>query len=165
MATDYSPRVLRQDRRRLESFGLYDGISLLAFDARRTPFKDGVVGTLTTNVGLPNVEAPGNLLQELRRAVGGEFLAISHFYPPEDEVNAAALREAGLSLLIFRDEAVESFSAAGWEVEVANECRGKAEPTPRNEVLGGAQIDAFPVRETALEWCVLVARRRKSVVD
>ncbi|GAB4544220.1 MAG: hypothetical protein Kow0063_37870 [Anaerolineae bacterium] len=158
VATDFSPRVLRQDRRRLESFGLYDKISLLAFDARRTPFRDGAVGTLTTNVGLANVEEPGNLLKELRRIAGGEFLAISHFYPDDDEVNAMALREAGLSSLVFRHAAVEGFMAAGWDVEVANECRARAEPTPRSEVLGGAQIDAFPVRETMLEWCVLVAR-------
>ena len=158
VATDFSPRVLRQGRRRLESFGLYGKISLLAFDARRTPFKDSVVSTLTTNVGLANVERPGNLLKELRRMAGGEFLAISHFYPPEDEVNAAALRKAELSSLSCRDAAVESFIAAGWEVEVANECRGRAEPTPRGKVLDGAQIDSFPVQETVLEWCVVVAR-------
>jgi uncharacterized protein YbaR (Trm112 family) len=157
--TDYSPRVLRQNRRRLESFGLYDRISLLAFDARRTPFRDDAVVTLTTNVGLPNVEAPGNLLKELRRVVSKRFLAISHFYPPGDEVNTAALREAGLSSLIFRDETVDAFSEAGWEVGVVNECWGRAEPTPRSEVLEGAPIDAFPVRETMLDWCVLVARR------
>jgi len=158
VATDYSPAVLRQARRNLEALGLYDQVSLLAFDARRTPFRDNAVGTLTTNVGLPNVKAPGDLLQEVRRVVGGEFLAISHFYPPGDEANTAALREAGLSSLIFRAETVAAFSAAEWEVEVGNECRGRATPTPRSEVLGGAQIDAFPVRETTLEWCVLALR-------
>jgi len=158
VATDHSPRVLREDRRSLEAFGLYDRVSLLAFDARRTPFKDGAVNTLTTNVGLPNVEAPGDLLKELRRVTDGEFLAISHFYPEEDEVNAAALREGGLSSLIFRDAAMEAFITAGWDVKVANECWGKAEPTPKGQVLEGAQIDAFPVQETTLEWCVLVAR-------
>ncbi len=158
VATDFSPRVLRQDQRRLESFGLYDQISLLAFDARRTPFRDGAVETLTTNVGLPNMEQPGNLLKELRRVVGGQFLTISHFYSEEDAANAMALREAGLSSLIFRNAAVGAFIAAGWEVEIVNECQGSAEPTPRSHVLGGAQIDAFPVQETMLEWCVLVAR-------
>jgi uncharacterized protein YbaR (Trm112 family) len=155
VATDYSPGVLQQAQRMLEAFGLYEQISLLAFDVRRTPFRDGAVGTLTTNVGLPNVRSPGNLLQELRRVVGGEFLAISHFYPPEDEANAAALREAGLSSLIFRDEVVDAFSAMGWEVEIVNECRGRAAPTPKSEILDDAPIDAFPVRETTLEWCVL----------
>ena len=158
VATDVSPRALRQSQQRLKSFGLYDEISLLAFDARRTPFKDGVVKTLTTNVGLPNVEHPDNLLIELRRIGGGRFLAVSHFYPEEDEANAAALREAGLSRLIFHDAAVDGFVAAGWDVELVNECRSKAEPTPRSTVLGGAQIDAFPVAETVLDWCVLVAR-------
>ncbi|MBS1251409.1 MAG: Ubiquinone/menaquinone biosynthesis C-methyltransferase UbiE [Anaerolineales bacterium] len=158
VATDLSPRVLRQDRRRLESFGLYDKISLLAFDARRTPFRNGAVGTLTTNVGLSNIEEPGNLLSELRRVVGGQFLAISHFYPEGDEVNAMALREAGLSSLIFRNAATDAFIATGWEVGIVNECSGRAEPTPKSEVLGGAQVDAFPVQETMLQWGVIMAR-------
>lgn len=67
VATDFSPGVLRRNRRWLESFGLYDHVSLLAFDARRTPFKDGAVENLTTNLGLPNIEEPGSLLKELRR--------------------------------------------------------------------------------------------------
>lgn len=158
VATDYSPRVLRQDRRRLESFGLYDRVSLLAFDARRTPFRDASVGTLTTNLGLPNVAEPGHLLTELRRVVHGQFLAISHFYSEEDEVHATALREAGLSPLLFRRAAIEGFVAAGWQVEVVSECVGLSSPTPVSKVLGGAQIDRFPVQETDIEWCVLLAQ-------
>ena len=157
VATDFSPRVLRRDRRWLEFLGLYDQVSLLAFDARRTPFKDGVVKTLTTNLGLPNIEEPGNLLQELRRIVAGTFLAVSHFYPQDDEANVAAIRKAGLSTLLFRPSALECFAKAGWQVEVANVCAAKARPTPTGVVLEGAGIDAFPVAETVLEWCVLVA--------
>jgi uncharacterized protein YbaR (Trm112 family) len=158
VATDVSPRVLRQDRHRLESFGLYDRISLLALDARRTPFRDGAVGVLTTNVGLANVREPGDLLQELRRVVGGQFLAISHFYAEEDEANARALQEAELAALAFRRATVAGLVAAGWQVEIANECRGRAAPTPTSQVLGGAGIDSLPVQETVVEWCVLVAR-------
>lgn len=158
VATDFSPRVLRLDRRWLEFLGLYDQVSLLAFDARRTPFKDGVIETLTTNLGLPNIREAGDLLQELRRIVAGTFLAVHHFYPEGDKTNAAALHEAGLSALLFRHSTLECFTEAGWQVDVANVCTGKARPTPTGVALGGAGIDAFPVAETMLEWCVLVAR-------
>jgi uncharacterized protein YbaR (Trm112 family) len=158
VATDFSPRVLRRDLRWLQSLGLHEWVSLLAFDARRTPFKDGVVEALTTNLGLPNIEQPGNLLRELRRIVGGTFLAISQFYPEDDEANVQALRQAGLSALVFRRSTLEHFPAAGWQVELANMCTGKAQPTPTGVVLEGAAIDAFPVAETTLEWCVLKAR-------
>jgi uncharacterized protein YbaR (Trm112 family) len=156
VATDFSPRVLRRDRMCLEAKGLYDKVSLLAFDARRTPFREKAIGVLTTNLGLPNIEEPGNLLRELRRVVGGRFLAITHFYPEEDEINASALRENGL-ITLFRAEAIESFFSAGWEIEVVNVCRGQARPTPTSEVLEGAGIDGFPLAETMLEWCVIAA--------
>jgi uncharacterized protein YbaR (Trm112 family) len=156
VATDFSPRVLRRDRMWLEAMGLYDKVSLLAFDARRTPFREKAIGVLTTNLGLPNIEEPGKLLRELRRVVGGRFLAITHFYPEEDEINVSALRENGL-ITLFRAEAVESFSSAGWDIEVANVCRGQARPTPTSEVLEGAGIDGFPLAETMLEWCVIDA--------
>jgi uncharacterized protein YbaR (Trm112 family) len=158
VATDFSPAVLRRNRARLESRGLYDRVSLLAFDARRTPFRDRSVGTMTTHLGLPNIQEPGALLGELRRVVSGEFLAVCLFYPEDDQVNAAALKGAGVSSLVFRDSAVAGFIEAGWQVEIASRCLARAEPTPTSEVLEGAGIDAFPVHETTLEMCVLVAR-------
>ena len=158
VATDFSPSVLRRDRRWLEFLGLYDRVSLLAFDARRTPFKDGAVETLTTNQGLPNIEEPGKLLRELRRIVSGTFMALHHFYPEDDGANAAVLRQVGLATLLFRASALERFIEAGWQVEAANICAGRALPTPTGVVLEGASIDGLPAAETVLEWCVLVAR-------
>lgn len=157
IASDFSPRVLRRDRRWLEHAGLYDRVSLLAFDARRTPFKDGAVAVMTSNLGLPNVEQPEMLLTELRRVVAGTLLAVSHFIPVGDAANLAAAREAGYATMAVRAEALAACAAAGWQAEVANQCVGRALPTPRGVVMADMGIDGFPVAETALEWGVLVA--------
>ena len=164
VATDFSPGVLRRNRRWLTSFGLYEQVSLLAFDARRTPFKDEAVETLTTNLGLPNIEEPGNLLKELRRITGGQFLAISHFFPEEDEDNAAIIREAGLEALLYKEPALANYAATGWEVEMKNGCVGEARPTPPSIVLEGARIDGLPVADTQLEWCVLLGTSKGSIL-
>lgn len=159
VATDFSPSVLRKDRKWLENFGLYNYVSLLAFDARRTPFKDGAIATLTTNVGLPNIHEPGNLLVELRRIVNGVFLAISLFYPEDDETNAKVIHEFNLGPLLYRRTALQHFVEAGWNVEVKNTCVGEARPTPPSVLLDGARTDGLPVANTNLEWCVLLATR------
>jgi uncharacterized protein YbaR (Trm112 family) len=156
--SDFSPTVLQRNRRRLQSLGVAHRVSLLAFDARRTPFKTGSVGRMTTNLGLPNIEDPGLLLRELRRVVRGSLLAITHFYPPDDGPNGAAIRDAGMSPLLFRDLALSHFAEAGWDVDIQNVCRGIAQPTERSRLLDGAGIDTLPVAETVLEWGVLVAR-------
>lgn len=158
VATDFSPRVLRRDRRWFEFLGLGRKVSLLAFDARRTPFKDGAVRDMTTNLGLPNVEDPGRLLPELRRVVSGTLLAVSHFLPESDAANAEVVRRHHIETHMYRQSSLAAFAAAGWQVEVANACRGPARPTPASEVFEGAGIDALPVAATTLEWCVLVAR-------
>ena len=157
VATDFSPRVLRRDRKWLKSFDLDERVSLLAFDARCTPFKDGAVATLTTNLGLPNIEEPGNLLRELRRIVNGTFLAISHFFPEEDEVNATAIHEAHLDALLYRRTALQHYADARWNVRVENARVGEASPTPPGVVLESVRIDGLPVADTDLEWCVLAA--------
>ena len=160
LATDFSPRVLRRDQRWFQFFGLYDRISLLAFDARRTPFKDGAVKTMTTNLGLANIQHPGPLLKELRRIVSGRFLAISAFYPEggaNAAANAAAIEELGQSDLLFRSRVYKHFVAAGWNLQPANLCQGRALPTPTSQILGGAGIDSLPVVETMLEWATLQA--------
>ena len=158
VATDFSPRVLRRNRRWLQFLGLYERVTLLAFDARRTPFKDGAVITLTTFVGLPNIDQPDLLLRELRRIITGTLFAISHFFPEDDEDNAAAISEMGHSALLFRRSALEQFAATGWQAELANICTGRAKPTPASLLIEGLGIDGLPVADTVLEWGVLVAR-------
>lgn len=156
--TDFSPQILRRNRRWLEFFGLYERVSLLAFDARRSPFKDEAIEVMTTNLGLINIKKPENLLIELRRIVSGKFFAISHFYSEDDEVNAETIKKFGMDKFMFKNSALESFRAAGWQVKMENMMIGKACPTPKGEVIEGAGIDAFPVTETKLEWGVLVAQ-------
>lgn len=157
VASDFSPRVLRRNRRWLKQLGLDNRVSLLAFDARRTPFRDKALPLLTSYVGLPNIESPGELLVELRRIVAGLFVAVSHFYPPDDEANGRALRQAGLDELLFKEQALARFAGSGWQVDVANSCHSLARPTPKGVVIEGAGIDGLPVADTVLEWCVLVA--------
>ena len=132
-------------------------MSLLAFDARHTPFKTGAVQSLTSNLGSPNIRAADDLLRELHRIIAGTFLVISHFYPEDDEANARKMHELGLERFLYRSTALESFAQTGWRVDVANACLGKAHPTPTGVVLEEAGIDALPYAETTLEWCVLVA--------
>ncbi|MFZ5826978.1 MAG: class I SAM-dependent methyltransferase, partial [Bacillota bacterium] len=155
--TDFSPRVLRENRRRMTALGLYDRVSLLAFDARRTPFRDGSVGLLTTYHGLGNIEQPGGLLRELRRAASGRFLAVSFFCPEDDPVNGDLLRQAGMEQMLFRHLALQNFAAAGWEVAIRSAIAARATPTPRSAIFPDATVDGFPVAETVLEFCLLDA--------
>jgi len=156
VATDFSPTILRRDRVRLTHFGLYDRVSLLAFDARQTPFKDGVVETMTSNVGLSNIREPGDVLKELRRIVEGQFLSICHFFDEEDEANAAMIRELQLESL-YRSATIKAFTDAGWKVEVENDVSARAKPTPHSTLLD-AGIDGLPVTETIMEFCTLLAK-------
>lgn len=156
VATDFSPRVLRRDRARLRFLGLEDRVSLLAFDARRSPFRDGAVSRMTSNLGLANIERPGTLALELRRILAGTFLSIMSFYPEDDGPNADAIRGRGGTPLLFRRPALRYLSDAGLRVEVLDARTGVARPTPRS-MITGAPIDLLPVAETVLEWCVLAA--------
>ncbi|HIQ00357.1 TPA: methyltransferase domain-containing protein [Candidatus Bipolaricaulota bacterium] len=156
--TDFSPRVLRRNRRYFEFLGLPGRVSLIACDARRMPFRAGAVVTMTTNLGLANIQEPGELVGELRRVIAGEFLAICHFFPEDDAQNAEVIRKFGLEAFLFGDSTRERFSRAGFRVELVNVCRSQALPTPHGELIQGAGIDALPVAETELTWCTLVAR-------
>jgi len=137
---------------------LADQVELLAFDARRTPFKDGAVKTMTTNLGLANIEEPGRLIDELRRVISGKLLAIMSFFPDDDAANRAAAEKLGISSFMSKDSTLRLFDEAGFDVQLKNTRSGKALPTPTSNLLEGAGIDALPVAETELTWCTLVAR-------
>jgi uncharacterized protein YbaR (Trm112 family) len=155
VVTDFSPTVLRRDRRVLSALDLDRQVSLLAFDARQTPFRTAALGMLTSNLGLPNIERPGHVLAELRRIVRGEFLAISHFYPESDDAHRPALQE---NPLLARSETLKRFREAGWRATVSNTCSGRADPTPRGQVLDGFGVDGLPLAPVDLEWGVVLAR-------
>ncbi len=157
VVTDFSPSVLRKNRLWFKRNGCYDSISLLSFDARKTPFKDGSIGTMTTCMGLPNIEEPGTLLEELRRIVSDRFMAISNFYPEDDELNGKIIREAGLEKLLYRSSALKEFSKAHWDVEIENVCTGEARPSSTGIIIEGARVDVLPASRTDLEWCVISA--------
>jgi uncharacterized protein YbaR (Trm112 family)/SAM-dependent methyltransferase len=157
IATDFSPRVLQRNRQQLRQMGLYEQVSLLAFDARRTPFRGGAVTTMTTNLGLPNIEEPGHLIRELRRVVSGQFLAVSFFLPETDEANGEIIRQAKLDTVLYRPKLEAVFAAANWPLTVENVCTGLAQPTPPSVILAGIRPDGLPVTETMLEWGVLRA--------
>jgi methyltransferase family protein len=149
VATDVSPHVLARAQER--------GVAseVLAFDARRTPFRDGAVETMTTFLGLANVEQPGELLRELRR-VARRLLAIHQLYP-EGDANAKAIKAFGMERLAYREPFLEELAGAGWDAEIVFECRAQALPTPAGVVLEGARIDGLPVAPTEIDWIVLEA--------
>ncbi len=55
------------------------------------------------------------------------------------------------------DPVLKDFRNAGWRVAVRNLRSGRALPTPKSRILADQGIDAFPVAETTLDWCVLEA--------
>ncbi|MFD3157726.1 methyltransferase domain-containing protein [Haloimpatiens sp. FM7330] len=158
VATDFSPRILLRNRIWLKYLGVYDKISLLAFDARMTPFKDNSIKVLTSNVGLMNIEEPKNLLKELRRVVGGKFMAINAFYPESDKINGDKIHKLGFDTFLFYSVMMDKFKEAGWEVQVVNQCSSKSSPTPTGKILEGASIDGLPVADTLLKWGVIEAK-------
>ncbi len=157
VSTDLSPLALRRSRARLTGLGLGERLSFLAMDARALPFRDGSVETMTSLLGLANVQKPAGLLGELRRAVSGRLMAVHHFYPRVEDGNMELLRENGLDALMLEGVFMDLMREAGWEVMLANRCSGRAEPTPSSSIIEGARFDGLPVEPTVLKWTTVVA--------
>lgn len=157
VATDLSLRVLSRDQLAFDSLGYGSRLNFLGFDARHPPFQDRSLGTLVTNVGLANIENPGDLLKELRRVVSGQFLAITLFYPEAPGPNSELIRELGLEPLMYRESALRLFEEAGFHVQVRNSMKAEAQPTPKGEIMSEVQPDRLPVLACEVEFCTLVA--------
>lgn len=160
VATDFSPSVLRRDREYFKYLELDHLVSFLAFDARKTPFTKEAIAIMTTNQGLPNIEDPGNLVGEIKRIVGGTLLAISHFYPSDDDLNRAVIEKAGIETFVYKESALHTFSSDGWQIIIENSCLAKAVPTPVSEIFEDARADGLPVAPTVLEFCTIRVENR-----
>lgn len=147
VATDISPRVLRRARR--------CGIEAVACDVRRLPFADGSIDCFTTFLGLNNVERPGGLLDELRRAAR-RLMAVHLVYEP-GSANDRELEALGLAELAYRERLEQALAAAGWKAEIVSSRSTTLRPTPVGVLLEGAVIDALPVEPVEATWVTVDA--------
>lgn len=158
VATDFSPTILMRNRDYYKSKGLYDKLSLIAFDARRTPFKDNSIDMMTSNVGIPNIENPGALIKELNRICNNKFMSIMIFLNEDDSVNLNFMREYGIGDYSTKNSALNLFNSEPWHCEVSKSIMAKAEPTPIGEILNG-RIDGVPLNDTVIEFAVITCRK------
>lgn len=159
VATDFSPTILARNKEYYKNKGLYNRLSLIAFDARRTPFKDNSIETLTSNFGLQNIEQSGEVIKEMKRITKGIFMSTMFFIDKEDNVHIDLFNKYGNAAFITRENAVETFKRAGWNIDIANSFLANIKPTPEGEILKGARIDGFPIVDTKVEFCVIKASK------
>lgn len=159
VATDFSPTVLLRNKAYYQHLGLYDNLSLVAFDARRTPFKDGSVPLLTTNVGLSNIENAGNTISELDRISKNRFMFYLEFIDENDQDHMALLEKYGMSDLNRKSYCLNHFKGSSFSVDIAYSKTILKEPTPEGEILEGVGIDGIPIHTVEFECCVLEGKK------
>lgn len=158
VSTDFSARILRRNRRRLQQRGITDSISYLVMDARKTPFRDRSVPCLVSHMGLANIlDGASDALLELRRICSGSFLFTHAFCKPDDPVHAPMLRRHGYPLA-FLEDGLQALSRAGWAVDIIIQKRVPVRPTPSSTIVPEAAIDAFPLDDTEFDYALLRAR-------
>ncbi len=158
VATDFSVRILRRSRRRLEHKGLAAPVSHLVVDARRMPFRDRSVPGLVSHMGLANIlEGASEVLAELRRVCSGVLLFSHAFCLPEDPVHAPIFRKSGHPLA-FLDDGLQALKTAGWDAELVVRRRVPVKPTPSSALLPEMTIDRFPIAEAEFEGVLVLAR-------
>ena len=157
VATDFSVRVLRRARRRLQQKGRADRVSHLVVDVRKMPFCDQGAPTLLSHMGLANIiEGATDALSELRRVCGGVFLFSHAFCRPDDPVHAPVLRDTGHPLA-FLDAAMEELDSAGWDAEVPINRRIPMKPTPTSKLVPGMIADRFPLADAEFDGVLVIA--------
>lgn len=159
VATDFSPTILVRNKEYYTFKGLYDRLSFIAFDARKTPFKDNSIATLTSNMGIQNIEQPGEVIKEMNRITKQEFMSIMQLIENDDKVHMDLMEKYSSKAYATLENALRTFNRSRWDVKVCNSFIANIKPTPEGEILKGASIDGFPVEETTIEYCVIQAKK------
>lgn len=159
VATDFSPTILARNKEYYKYKGLYDRLSLIAFDARKTPFRDNSIVTMTSNMGIQNIEQPGSVISEMNRITKKEFMCIMQYIDKDDELHIDFFKKFGGIDYATKDNAFQTFNNLGWNVKICNSYIANIEPTPKGEIIKEAVIDGFPIENTKVEFCVIQARK------
>jgi len=153
VATDFSPTILRSNLNWLRATELEEKVTLLAFDAKTTPFRDSSVPAMVSNLGLPNIRNDGKAVQEAFRMLAPRGIFITNFmFTTEQTENYARAKELGLTQFYVRSGVDEIFKKAGFEFSLEELHRGSVRPTP-----GG--IDLFPTVPDKYSFCIIRATK------
>ncbi|WBW97299.1 methyltransferase domain-containing protein [Oceanirhabdus sp. W0125-5] len=159
IATDFSPTILERNREYFKIKGLYDRLSLIAFDARKTPFKNNSIEIMTSNLGIQNVENPGNVIDEMNRITKGKFMSVMQLIEEDDKIHMELMDKYSSTDYATKERAAVTFRRDNWNSEIQNSFIAEIKPTPKGKILEGAQIDGFPIQDTKVEYCVIVASK------
>lgn len=159
VATDFSPTILLRNKAYYQSKGLYEKLSLIAFDARKTPFRTQSIVNMTSNMGIQNIEQPGAVVDELSRISKNRFMSVMIFIDESDKTHLEMFSKMGGDTYATRKSALKVFNKANWDVEVINSFTANIKPTPVGEIIKDAGIDGFPVKDTRVEFCIIDASK------
>jgi uncharacterized protein YbaR (Trm112 family) len=160
VATDFSPTILARNKEYYKFKGIYHRLSLISFDARKTPFRDISIMTLTINMGLQNIEQTGKVISEMNRITKRNFMSVMQFINEDDKVHMDLFNKFGIIDYGTRNKASETFERTDWDIKICNSYIADIEPTPRGEILEEASIDGFPIKNTKIEYCVMQASKK-----
>ncbi|WP_113672147.1 methyltransferase domain-containing protein [Vallitalea guaymasensis] len=159
VATDFSPTILVRNKEYYKFKGLYDRLSLIAFDARKTPFRDNSIVTMTSNMGIQNIEQPGEVMREMNRITNREFMCVMQLIDEDDKVHMNFFNEFGSIAYATRANVMETYKKSGWDIKICNSFIADVKPTSEGEIIEGARIDGFPIEDTKIEFCVVKAKK------
>ena len=158
VSSDMSLNVLEKAKESAEKGGFGDRVSYMAFDLNKSPFKNKSVKTITTYVGLQNIENPEKIFGELRRICGGKLYSACVFCCEDNVINRKALENDGLDKTWIKNKYIEQFNNAGFVSIVENSIATVDDPTPVGEIVQGVGIDGFPVEPGNFERAVVISR-------
>ncbi|MBD3158233.1 MAG: methyltransferase domain-containing protein [Candidatus Lokiarchaeota archaeon] len=150
--SDISPTILLRNQLRLEHFGLYDKVSLIAFDVKKMPFAESSVPVFTSNLGLTNIRDSASFAMELSRCLKDRAYFITFFYPDNGDQNAQLLEELGMNLGF--ETRLEQIAEQYFDVQILHPAQADIEPTAESEIFN-IGIDGLPVEPTTITWAIV----------
>jgi ubiquinone/menaquinone biosynthesis C-methylase UbiE/uncharacterized protein YbaR (Trm112 family) len=154
VASDFSLSVLRSDLRWLQANGLDGQVTLLAFDAKAMPFRDGSVPAVVSNVGFINIQNGEQAVGEAFRVLVSRGVLVANFmFTTEQTANYLKAKELGFDQFYIRKSTEEVFRRVGFVFDLREVYRGHVRPTPSG-------IDGLPVVPDVYAFCVLKAKKQ-----
>ncbi|MCK8058658.1 MULTISPECIES: methyltransferase domain-containing protein [unclassified Fusibacter] len=159
VATDFSPTVLVRNKAYYKHLGLYDRLSLVAFDARRTPFKNESVELMTTNLGLSNIENSGTIANEIDRISKSKVMFYLEFLDESDKAHVDFLNEYKMADMNLRSNCLQVFEDKAFTISFDNDIEVLKSPTPKGNIIEGVGIDSLPLHPIKYSCCVMVGEK------
>ena len=154
IVSDINPIIVMQAQQEFKRSDNYDKLSFMAFDMKKSPFRNKSIHTVTTLLGLQNIIPSKGIVDEIDR-ISDVFFTISAYLTEKLPENMTVLNKFHIADVWIEHNFAKETDRLGWKCERICSFMDLAKGISREEIETRFAVAKFPVKDEMVKYALM----------